>query len=89
MSRQRAISYLEGLFLKLLKDMARSNKILNDREIEGKHKSRQKGTGRKRRLDDEEGSDDDDVEEHTEGNKRVIGAEQVGITLRLKSRTTG
>jgi len=89
LSRQRAITYLEGLFLNLLKDMERSNKILNDREIEGKHKSRQKGTGKKRRLDDGEEGSDDDVEEHTEGSKRVIGGEQVGISLRLKSRTTG
>lgn len=90
MSRQRAISYLEGLFLNLLKDMERSARILNDREIEGKHKSRiQKGTGRKRRLDDGEEGSDEEAEENTEGTNRVNGKGQVGITLRLKSRTTG
>ena len=69
--------------------MERSNKTLNDREIEGKHKFKaQKGTGRKRRLDDgEEGSDDE--ERSDEGTGRMTGNEQVGISLRLKSRTTG
>jgi len=68
--------------------MDRSNKTLNDREIEGKNKSRQKGTGRKRRLDDgEEGSDDE--ERSDEGTGRMTGNGQVGISLRWKSRTTG
>jgi hypothetical protein len=89
-NRQRAISYLEGLFLGLLRDMERSTRILNDREIEGKHKSRiQKGTGRKRSLDDGEDGSDDEPGEDGGGTRRVIGGEQVGITLRLKSRTTG
>ena len=69
--------------------MERSNKTLNDREIEGKHKFKaQKGTGRKRRLDDGEGSDDE-VEEDGEGTGRMTGNGQVGISLRWKSRTTG
>jgi hypothetical protein len=71
--------------------MDRSTRILNDREIEGKHKSRiQKGTGRKRRLDDgEEGSDDDEKSDEGTGRMTGNGNGQVGITLRLKSRTTG
>jgi hypothetical protein len=82
---------LEGFFLGLLRDMDRSTRILNDREIEGKHKSRiQKGTGRKRRLDDgEEGSDDDEKSDEGTGRMTGNGNGQVGITLRLKSRTTG
>ena len=69
--------------------MDRSNKILNDREIEGNHKSRiQKGTGRKRRLDDEEGSGEE-VERSDDDSGRGIGNGQVGISLRMKSRTTG
>jgi hypothetical protein len=71
--------------------MDMSNKILNDREIEGKHKSKsQKGTGRKRRLDDgEEGSDDEERSDEGTGRMTGNGNGQVGITLRLKSRTTG
>lgn len=71
--------------------MERSTRILNDREIEGKHKSRiQKGTGQKRRLDDgEEGSDDDEKSDEGTGRMTGNGNGQVGITLRLKSRTTG
>jgi hypothetical protein len=70
--------------------MERSTRTLNDREIEGKHKSRQKGTGMKRRLDDEEGSEDE-AEKSDEGTGRMTGNwnGQVGISLRLKSRTTG
>jgi hypothetical protein len=70
--------------------MARSNKILNDREIEGRHKSKsQKGTGRKRRLDDGEEGSDDEAEKSDEEVRRVNGNGQVRIALRLKSRTTG
>jgi hypothetical protein len=70
--------------------MERSTRILNDREIEGKHKSKsQKGTGRKRRLDDGDDGSDDEVEKSDEEVRRVNGNGQVGITLRLKSRTTG
>jgi hypothetical protein len=70
--------------------MERSTRILNDREIEVKHKSRQKGTGRKRRLDDgEEGSDDEEKSDEGSGRITGNGNGQVGITLRLKSRTTG
>jgi hypothetical protein len=71
--------------------MERSTRILNDREIEGKHKSKsQKGTGRKRRLDDgEEGSDDEEKSDEGTGRMTGNGNGQVGITLRLKSRTTG
>jgi hypothetical protein len=70
--------------------MDMSNKILNDREIEGKHKTKsQKGIGRKRRLDDGDDGSDDEAEKSDEDVKRVNGSGQVGITLRLKSRTTG
>jgi len=70
--------------------MNRSNKILNDREIEGNHKSRsQKQTWRKRRLDQAEDGSDDEVERSDGDSGRAIGNGQVGISLRLKSRTTG
>ena len=99
MNRQRAIVYLENLFLGLLKDMERSTRILNDREIE-------RGTGnkklktitsiptvRKRRLNDTDeegdGSTDEGHDQDQKCGERVIGNERVGISLRLKSRTTG
>jgi len=70
--------------------MNRSNEILNDREIEGNYKSRsQKGTGRKRRLDEGEDGSDDEVERSDGDSGRAIWNGQVGISLRLKSRTTG
>lgn len=70
--------------------MDRSNNILNDREIEGNHKSRsQKQTGRKRRLDQVDDGSDDEIERSDEDSGRAIGNGQVGITLRTKSRTTG
>jgi hypothetical protein len=71
--------------------MDRSNKILNDREIEGKNKckSQKVEVGRKRRLDDGEEGSDAELEEDGEGTGRMVGSGRVGITLRLKSRTTG
>jgi hypothetical protein len=101
MDRQKAIKYLEGLFLGLLEDLERSSRILNDREIE-KGSGSGKGKGgktvlveRKRKLDDEDGntSTDDDGDRNEDGStdeqisRAKIG--QVGIELRLKNRTTG
>jgi len=99
MNRQRAIVYLENLFLGLLKDMERSTRILNDREIERGIGNRKMKTtksiprGRKRRLNDTDdegdGSPDEGDDEKQKCGERAMNNERVGMTLRLKSRTTG
>jgi len=96
--RQKAIVYLESLFLGLLDDLERSTRILNDREIE-KGSNKSKGgkpvlVERKRKLDDDDGSADVEDED---GNNTGSDDEQstrmkagyVGIEMRLKNRTTG
>ena len=99
MNRQRAIVYLENLFLGLLKDLERSTRILNDREIErGVGNKKFKTTTsiqrvRKRRLNDTDdegdGSPDEGDDEKQKCGERAMNNERVGMTLRLKSRTTG
>ena len=95
--RQKAIVYLESLFLGLLDDLERSTRILNDREIE-KGSNKSKGgkpvlVERKRKLDDndENGSEDEDEgdEESVDEHPSRMKSSQVGIELRLKNRTTG
>jgi hypothetical protein len=100
--RQKAITFLENMFLRLVDDIVRSAKIKNEREMSGgstKRKGNGNGVGRgKRKLEGDD--DDDDDEDEGEGDDgdperdtRKGGGgtrkNEAGIELRLKNRTTG
>jgi hypothetical protein len=88
--RQKAIRFLEGLFLGLVKDIERSTKLMNDLEIEGRSKGKRNGSGRgakgkKRKAESDYSGEDEDVEEVSE--RREHG--KIGMEIRLKNRING
>lgn len=75
--RQKAITYLESMFLGFLDDLVESTATLNERQMLG----RKKGRRSKRKLDDEGSGSQDPSSQESE--------RKVGVEMRLKNRSTG